>query len=75
MSLKIPNLGLTCNEEPPPKPPGGRWTWTDEYNFGSLVTYTCGLYKEFIDEVTQENIANITTECLWTQKWSISNHY
>ena len=39
-------LAVNCST-PPERPGGGTWEWDGGHSYGSVVTYTCGLYGNF----------------------------
>ena len=61
-------LDTNCTE-PPPRYPAGTWEWSQDYQYGTQILYTCGPYGQF---QSQDGVLykELVAECMWNKTWA-----
>ena len=65
------NLDVNCSAEPPEKPGTGTWEWDETHDYDAVVTYTCGPYGNFQNDLG-ETYKYLESVCSWNRSWTPS---
>ena len=60
---------VNCTDLPPEKPSTGTWEWDGSHDYDAVVTYTCGPYGNFQNDLG-ETYKYLESVCAWNRSWT-----